>query len=237
MARNEEKSQSMLYRFREAQRIERGGTPLFDKRPNNPNFVKSLKDAERWRRELIREISRKIDHINDSGLSDFQVRDLNDEINNMMRDKRRWEYRIKELGGTDFSRRPGAVDVMGKTVPGTKGYRYFGRAKELPGVKELFQQAAIEQAKVAPEDMWHHVDGDYFGYRDEDDGLLLEYEQAQEDAAKQEIIARFGESMSENLDLESLPLPKLPTQQQVEAWIVKRRRQELAQQYLNGVEV
>jgi hypothetical protein len=29
----------------------------------------------------------------------------------------------------------------GLTVPGTKGYRYFGRATDLPGVKELFEQA------------------------------------------------------------------------------------------------
>ena len=35
-------------------------------------------------------------------LNDFQIRDLNDEINRLMREKRHWEYRIKELGGPDY---------------------------------------------------------------------------------------------------------------------------------------
>jgi hypothetical protein len=30
--------------------------------------------------------------------------------------------------------------VDGKELPGGGGYRYFGRAKDLPGVKELFEQ-------------------------------------------------------------------------------------------------
>lgn len=37
-----------------------------------------------------------------AGLSDYQVRDLNDEINKLMREKLAWEHRIKELGGPDY---------------------------------------------------------------------------------------------------------------------------------------
>lgn len=33
------------------------------------------------------------------------------------------------------------LELGGSTVPGTKGYRYFGRAKYLEGVKELFEKA------------------------------------------------------------------------------------------------
>jgi len=36
------------------------------------------------------------------GLSDFQIRDLNDEINKLMREKYRWEMQIKDLGGVDY---------------------------------------------------------------------------------------------------------------------------------------
>ena len=33
------------------------------------------------------------------------------------------------------------MDLGGAAVPGTKGYKYFGRAKYLDGVKELFEKA------------------------------------------------------------------------------------------------
>jgi hypothetical protein len=36
-------------------------------------------------------------------LSDYQVRDLNDEINKLMGQKYHWERRIKELGGADYT--------------------------------------------------------------------------------------------------------------------------------------
>lgn len=34
--------------------------------------------------------------------SDDAIRDLNDEINKLFREKRHWENRIKELGGSDY---------------------------------------------------------------------------------------------------------------------------------------
>lgn len=35
------------------------------------------------------------------------------------------------------------LDDQGKEVPGTRGYKYFGRAKELPGVKEMFSKSSM----------------------------------------------------------------------------------------------
>lgn len=32
------------------------------------------------------------------------------------------------------------LDQEGKEVPGNKGYKYFGAARDLPGVRELFEQ-------------------------------------------------------------------------------------------------
>ena len=37
-----------------------------------------------------------------AGLGEFRIRDLNDEINKLLREKRHWEDRIKELGGPDY---------------------------------------------------------------------------------------------------------------------------------------
>ncbi|ORY48457.1 Isy1-like splicing factor [Rhizoclosmatium globosum] len=139
-ARNEEKAQSMLFRFREAQNAELGiGIARNERRPGNTARVSTVREADRWRGDIIREISRKVAKIQDPGLTEYQVRDLNDKINKLFRDKRAWEYRIKELGGPDYRVSLEILDAEGKEVPGSRGYRYFGRAKDLPGVKELFE--------------------------------------------------------------------------------------------------
>ena len=43
-----------------------------------------------------------------AGLGEFRIRDLNDEINKLLREKRHWEDRILELGGTDYAVRDNA---------------------------------------------------------------------------------------------------------------------------------
>lgn len=37
-----------------------------------------------------------------AGLGEFRIRDLNDEINKLLREKRHWQDRIIELGGPDY---------------------------------------------------------------------------------------------------------------------------------------
>jgi pre-mRNA-splicing factor ISY1 len=45
---------------------------------------------------------------------------------------------VKELGGPDHLKNDSILfDADGKEIPGSSGYRYFGAAKELPGVREL----------------------------------------------------------------------------------------------------
>ncbi|KAJ7601090.1 pre-mRNA-splicing factor ISY1 [Mycena floridula] len=135
MARNEEKAQSMLYRFREAQAAELGLGTRGDRRPRMASACK----------KLLREISRKVSKIQDAGLTDYEVRDLNDEINKLMREKRHWENQLVALGGANYRRNVAMLDDDGKEVPGTKGYKYFGRAKDLPGVRELFMSRKNEE--------------------------------------------------------------------------------------------
>ena len=76
-------------------------------------------DAERFRREIAKDVSKKIAMIQvlggkqvlkinygtpaqNPGLGEYKIRDLNDEINKMLRIKLAWEWRIKELGGPDY---------------------------------------------------------------------------------------------------------------------------------------
>jgi len=73
-ARNEEKAQSMLYRFREAQAAELGLGTRADRRPRMASACKSLRECERWRGEILREISRKVSKIQDgTRLSTFKL--------------------------------------------------------------------------------------------------------------------------------------------------------------------
>lgn len=60
---------------------------------------------------------------NSAGLTDYEVRDLNDEINQLMREKRHWENQIVALGGANYRRNVAMLDDDGKEVPGTKGYK------------------------------------------------------------------------------------------------------------------
>lgn len=115
--------------------------------------VSSLRDCEKWRGDILKEISRKVSKIQDAGLTDYAIRDLNDEINGLMREKSHWERQIVALGGANYSRgRQAMVDDDGKEVPGTRGYKYFGRAKELPGVREMFQSKGGSGSASAPQD-------------------------------------------------------------------------------------
>lgn len=57
---------SMLFRFREAQAVELGvSRGKGDRRPRLASTCTTLKDCERWRGEILREISRKVSKIQD----------------------------------------------------------------------------------------------------------------------------------------------------------------------------
>ncbi|KAJ1934480.1 NineTeen Complex (NTC) component [Linderina macrospora] len=173
----------MLYRFREAQSIELGIHKPKERRPHLASLVDTLEEAEKWRRDVIREISRDVSRIHDSSLPDSQIRDLNDGINKLLRVKIHWENRVMELGGPDYRKiGPKMIDHQGREVPGNRGYKYFGRAKELPGVRELFEQQEDGGGRAKRNqrgELMKRVDAKYFGYRDEDDGgELLAHEES-----------------------------------------------------------
>ncbi|EOB07300.1 Pre-mRNA-splicing factor ISY1-like protein, partial [Anas platyrhynchos] len=112
-----------------------------ERRPFLASECNELPKAEKWRRQIIGEISKKVAQIQNAGLGEFRIRDLNDEINKLLREKGHWEVRIRELGGPDYARiGPKMLDHEGKEVPGNRGYKYFGAAKDLPGVRELFEK-------------------------------------------------------------------------------------------------
>ncbi|XP_072026380.1 pre-mRNA-splicing factor ISY1 homolog [Amphiura filiformis] len=178
MARNSEKAMTTLARWRNSQ-MEEG--KVKERRPYLATECDNLHKAEKWRRQIISEVSRKVAQIQNAGLGEFRVRDLNDEINKLLREKGHWEQRIVELGGPDYKKvGPKMLDSEGKEVPGNRGYKYFGAAKDLPGVRELFEQEPPPPARKTRGEMMKFIDADYYGYRDEDDGVLVPLENEHE---------------------------------------------------------
>lgn len=178
MARNSEKAMAMLNRWIKMKADE--GKPK-NKRPFLASECDNVTDAERWRRDIVKDVGRKISQIQNPGLGEFKIRDLNDEINRLLRLKRVWEYRIRELGGPDYAKfGPKMLDYEGREIPGNRGYKYFGAAKDLPGVRELFEQEPAPAPKKSRGELYKDVDADYYGYRDEDDGVILPLEKEAE---------------------------------------------------------
>ncbi len=115
MARNEEKAQSMLSRFLQAKNEEKKKPK--ERRPFLASECRDLADADKWRQQIIREIGRKVMDIQNPGLGEHRLRDLNDEINKLIREKGHWEVRILELGGPDYAKvGPKVTDSEGKEV-------------------------------------------------------------------------------------------------------------------------
>merc|ERR1719187_483002 len=158
------------------------------RRPYLATECDNLQEAERWRGQVIREISKNVTAIQNAGLGEFRIRDLNDHINKLLREKKHWENRIRELGGKSYSSKGAKMlDREGKEVPGNKGYKYFGAARDLPGVRELFESDAPVNTKKTRAELMKDVDAQYYGFRDDEDGLLVPLELK----AEQEAIARL----------------------------------------------
>ena len=196
MARPEEKAQAMLNKWVRMRDESDPNSTLSrslrsnQKRPHLASQCEHLADAERYRNQIVREISDKVAKIQNEGLGEHAIRDMNDAINKLIREKYHWNRRIKELGGRDYNReerkamalaeQEGGDDDdgggVGLSLKGSGGYRYFGAAKNLPGVRELFARHAAKITKRKRGDVYKYITPDYYGLRDEEDGVLLELE-------------------------------------------------------------
>ncbi|KAK7313099.1 hypothetical protein VNO77_37509 [Canavalia gladiata] len=189
MARNEEKAQSMLNRFI-AMKAEEKKKPK-ERRPFLASECRDLSEADKWRQQIMREIGRKVAEIQNEGLGEHRLRDLNDEINKLIREKSHWERRIVELGGPNYTKHSAKMtDLDGNIVdvpnPGGRGpgYRYFGAAKKLPGVRELFEKPPELRKRRTRYDIYKRIDASYYGYRDDEDGVLERLEAPAETAMR-----------------------------------------------------
>lgn len=196
MARNEEKAQSMLNRFI-ALKAEEKKKPK-DRRPYLASECRDLAEADKWRQQIMREIGRKVAEVQNEGLGEHRLRDLNDEINKLIREKSHWERRIVELGGPNYTKHSAKMtDLEGNIVdvpnPSGRGpgYRYFGAAKKLPGVRELFEKPPELRKRRTRYDIYKRIDASYYGYRDDEDGVLERVEGPAEEKMRAEAVAEW----------------------------------------------
>jgi pre-mRNA-splicing factor ISY1 len=176
MARPAEKARAMMNKWVAMTDGEDKAKPSHQRRPHLASECEHLVDAERYRNQIIREIADKISKIQNPALPEHDIRELNDTINKLQREKFHWNKRIYQLGGLDYNtierkRRIEQGDTQMYSI-----YRYYGVAKDLPGVKEHLEKEARSRSKVKRSDVHKSLTPDYYGWRDEEDGILLELE-------------------------------------------------------------
>ena len=213
------------------------------RRPNIAENTKDLAQCERWRGQIVRNMSNKIAQIQNGMLGEHKIRELNDDINRLMREKSHWERQITSLGGAAHHSAVQLTDADGKVVVGPNGYVYFGAARNLPGVRELLEKQQSEIKKRTKADLYEDISCDYYGFRDDDDGLLIRLEKEAE-ARNTSIAVKRWESLESNAkkprnsagilktstgDLVTAHIP-LPTEDEMKALILQRRKQALKEQ-------
>ena len=162
-SRNEDKAQTMLNRWVAIQ-TEMISSSIHEKRPTDPNLCNNVQECNMWRNQLIKEIAKKVADIQNASLGETAIRDLNDDINKLFKEKSAWEDKIKKLGGADYKKLiPKNIEQEGEEVPNSGGYKYWGAAKNLPGIRELFINKPKEIVKKNYIDMYRGINLEYYG--------------------------------------------------------------------------
>lgn len=213
MARNEEKAMAALNRWtaqkRDLEKANNMGKSQYmggalptaalygpyaqKKRPKIASECQTVKECDHWRKDILKGVAKKIAEIQNAALGEHRIRDLNDEINKDLREKSYWEDQIKALGGADYkAARSQDVETYGAELASHSGYKYFGAAKDLPGVRELFETEAVPEApRKTRKQLFKNIQPDYYGWRDEEDGMLLLVEQEAEFEAQQREVTKW----------------------------------------------
>jgi len=215
-----------------------------------PFNCESLPLAHAARNDCLKQISRLISKIQDDSIEETTIRSLNDDINKLIKDRADWDLCIAELGGSLAKRKDMKWGEEMLPEPGNvHGYLYFGRARELSGVREILQ-ATKEQTKPSGKRQSAKVlqirrlaDPIYYGYLDEEtEEALLQEERAAEDRlrAATEPLVDWSTGLPlllppdmpriEELQ-ESIKAPVVPTQAQMEQILLEKHKQALLQQY------
>ena len=208
------------------------------RRPYMASDCKDLNDAEMFRMQIMHEIKAKVNEIQNASLGEFKIRELNDEINKLVSERGHWQRQIKELGGPDHFLST-SRDTEGSRPRGGGGYTYYGAAKNLPGVRELFEVETQGPAKRSRTELYRSITPDYYGFRDEDDGLLLPLEQRAEEKYRKRAVQEFKKKQAEGVefkcDLEEdgdeAASMAVPSQAEVDRRLLEKKKRQLLARY------
>lgn len=73
-------------------------------------------------------------------------------------------------------------DAQGHQIPGFGGYRYFGAAKDLPGVKDVYRREVPTAPEKTSAQLRKVIDQEYFG-----DSEITNEELMEEESLEQQV--------------------------------------------------
>ncbi|BFU20309.1 cell cycle control protein, putative [Entamoeba histolytica HM-1:IMSS-B] len=170
MARSQEKAHSMLNRWKLMQNDQEIGNLQI--KPKHPDQCKTIQAAKYWRQMIIKEMGQKVSEIQNGTLGENAVRALNNEINNLNKERIQYERKIKQLGGVSF----------GKKTKESDEFTFFGAAQYLPEAKEL--QKRNNRKLMSKQDI-QLLGEEYYGMDDYETTDLLEEELSIQNELKQ----------------------------------------------------
>ena len=240
MSRNIDKANSTLAKYQEQQANENGGYKDYSryKRPRRVASVTNYREAIQWRLQLINEFKVLNTRAFDPSVNEDDLREINDKLNALIQEKKRWDWHInkklKPSGKTGKDSRDGFV-IGGKLV---LGKRYFGRAIELPEIRDYIEEQKRKQLLNKPRqlvDIKKIPNGkDKTNSRSE----IYYGKSSTSNEADKNRLERFEKEwtpvLQRSMDLHNNDPPEnnplttpLPTQPDMEKWLVERRKAEL----------
>lgn len=239
MSRNIDKANSNLVKFQEQQAGEHGGYKDYSryKRPKRISSVTSLKEALQWRSQLVNEFQMARTRIFDPSLNEIQLREINDQLNDLVQEKKRWDWQINnKLSGKNMKPHKDNFFVGGKLI---LGKRYFGRAVGLPEIKDTIEEQKRKQQLSNPRQL---VDLKRIPpINDKTNEQTQIYYNIHCSPTEQDDLSRFESHWTpvlqglqapktEESTLSKITTPQVPTQEQMENWLVQQRKQKLLKQ-------
>lgn len=111
--------------------------------------VTTVLEAEEYRNGLFSEFSAVLRKLHDPETLVENLRELNESANKLLKTRKAWEHRIKELGGPDH------LQTSSRFQQGTvniNGFRYFGRSKDLLDIAQLIESQKKSSSLSSKED-------------------------------------------------------------------------------------
>lgn len=223
-------------------------------RPISALQCQNLADAYRFRRQIVREVSDRMLEIQDRSLPEVRVRDLNDALNRLLREKQQWDARIRQMGGE--SPPHGAAHIARDAVKTDGGYFLFGAAKDLPGMRSQLSQEQEQQQEEARQaqaaaafrrSLESRIDDEYLG-KTARPSPLASSSIFMSDAMSQELLAQETDAEAREHDraqqhgspeqpnrppsLRPPPLPAFFPEHEIQSVLLHLKKQELKQRLL-----